>query len=175
MALEIQQWREEYGCAYQKWFPLTVRFLGSKGLSTDAAQEIAQAAWARGWEHRGQLHDAAFLLTWVNTIALNLYRRSLQREPKFLAIRETPTGPGLNWASFDVPRILNGCTPADRAILRQHHLEERPIQEIARAHRCSETAIRIRLVRARRSARAHMRRPPRRGGAFAGDRVSVAA
>jgi Transposase IS66 family len=49
--------REEYGCAYQRCFPLTVRFLGSKGLSSDIASEIAQSPWTRGWECRRQLRD----------------------------------------------------------------------------------------------------------------------
>jgi len=37
--------REQYGQAYQKGFNLTVRFLVSRGLAYDAAQETAQAAW----------------------------------------------------------------------------------------------------------------------------------
>jgi DNA-directed RNA polymerase specialized sigma24 family protein len=45
----------------------------------------------------------------------------------------------------------------DRIILRQHHLEERPIQEIAHEFGCSETAMRIRLLRARRSAKSRLR------------------
>ena len=67
--------REEYGCAYQQWFQLTVRFLGSKGLSSDTATEIAQSTWTRGWERRRQLRDSAYLLTWVNSIE-ELARRS---------------------------------------------------------------------------------------------------
>jgi DNA-directed RNA polymerase specialized sigma24 family protein len=45
----------------------------------------------------------------------------------------------------------------DRIILRQHHLEERPIHEIADEYGCSETAMRIRLLRARRSATSRLR------------------
>jgi DNA-directed RNA polymerase specialized sigma24 family protein len=44
----------------------------------------------------------------------------------------------------------------DRIILQQHHLEERPIQEIAHEFGCSETAMRIRLLRARRSAKSRL-------------------
>ncbi len=42
--------REEYGAAYKKGYNLTVRFLVSRGLSYDSAQETAQAAWVKGWE-----------------------------------------------------------------------------------------------------------------------------
>ena len=49
--------REEYGAAYKKGYNLTVRFLVSRGLSYDSAQETAQAAWVKGWERLGQLRD----------------------------------------------------------------------------------------------------------------------
>jgi len=149
--------REEYGCAYQRCFPLTVRFLGSKGLSSDIATEIAQSAWTRGWECRRQLRDSAYLLTWVNSIALNAYRGLLRREQKFQPLPEMSVAPRLDLAAADIARILDACRPMDRTILRQHHLEERPIQEIANEYGCSETAIRIRLLRARRSARSRLR------------------
>ncbi len=151
--------REEYGCAYQQWFQLTVRFLGSKGLSSDTATEIAQSAWTRGWERRRQLRDSAYLLTWVNSIALNAYRGLLRREQRFQALPEISVSPRLNLAALDTTRILNGCRPMERMILRQHHLEERPIQEIADEYGCSETAMRIRLLRARRAAKSRLRLP----------------
>jgi len=149
--------REEYGCAYQLGFQLTVRFLGSKGLSSDIATEIAQSAWAKGWERRRQLRESRCLLTWVNSIALNACRGLLRREQKLQALPEISVTPRLDLASVDITRILDRCTPMDRMILRQHHLEERPIQEIAHEHGCSEAAMRIRLLRARRSVRSRLR------------------
>jgi RNA polymerase sigma factor (sigma-70 family) len=151
--------REEYGCAYQRWFQLTVRFLGSKGLSSDIANEIAQSAWTRGWERRCQLRDSAYLLTWVNSIALNAYRGLLRHEQRFQALPEISVAPRLNLAALDTTRILDGCRPMERMILRQHHLEDRPIQEIADECGCTETAMRIRLLRARRSVKSRLRPP----------------
>lgn len=158
MASEICALREEYGCAYQKWFPLTVRFLVSRGLSHDAAKEIAQAAWVRGWQMRSQLRDAASLPTWVNSIAANLHHRFMRRERRLLTISEFAVAPSASHLSMDVSQVLGACNPLERTILKQYHLEERPIHEIAQQHRCSVTAMRIRLVRARRAARAHFRR-----------------
>lgn len=149
--------RDEYSCAYQRWFQLTVRFLGSKGLSSDIATEIAQSAWTRGWECRRQLRDSTYLLTWVNSIALNAYRGLLRREQKFQTLAELSVAPRLDLAALDITRILDRCKPMDRMILRQHHLEERSIQEIAHECGCSEPAMRIRLLRARRSARSRLR------------------
>ena len=158
LASEFGVLREEYGRAYQKCFPTTVRFLLSKGLSHDAAKEIAQAAWVRGWQCRGQLRDAGFLLTWVNSIAANLHRRFIRREQMLLTISESAIAPSECHVSVDVAQVLSACNPLERTILKQYHLEEQPIHEIARQHCCSETAMRIRLMRARRTARAHFRR-----------------
>lgn len=168
MAIESYTLREEYGCAYQKWFPLTVRFLISRGLSHDAAKEIAQAAWVRGWQCRAQLRDAGFVLTWVNSIAANLQHRFMRREQKLLTISESAVAPTVRHLSMDVSRVLGACNPLDRTILKQYHLEERPIHEIAQQHRCSVTAMRIRLMRARRAARAHFRRTSKSRAAQAG-------
>ena len=62
--------REEYGQAYQRGFDLTVRLLLSRGAPRDRAREVAQAAWARGWERLSQLRNESLVVTWVNTIAL---------------------------------------------------------------------------------------------------------
>ena len=76
---------DEYGQAYQSGFNLTVRFLVSRGLSYDSAQETAQAAWAKGWERLGQLRDQSMVLTWMNSIALNIHR-------SYNPARAAPTG-----------------------------------------------------------------------------------
>lgn len=75
--------RSAFGQAYQAGFERTIRFLISRGAGRDGAQEAAQAAWVRGWERLHQLRNDDMLLTWVNTIALNIYRRVLQTEERF--------------------------------------------------------------------------------------------
>jgi DNA-directed RNA polymerase specialized sigma24 family protein len=40
----------------------------------------AQAAWTRSWEKRDQLRQPNLVLTWTNSIALNIYRCMLRRE-----------------------------------------------------------------------------------------------
>jgi RNA polymerase sigma factor (sigma-70 family) len=141
---------EEYGHAYQRGFPLTVRFLVSRGLSFDSAQETAQAAWAKGWERLTQLRDPNLLLTWMNSIALNIHRSLIRREPVLLALPELSTSPKVNLAAIDLRRILKVCRQQDRIVLQRHYLEGYRVQEIARQQGWSETAVRIRLLRARR-------------------------
>jgi len=144
--------RDEYGLAYQKGYGMTVRFLVSRGLMYEAAQETAQAAWAKGWERLSQLRDSRMVLTWMNSIALNIHRSSVRREPLFQSLPELPTQTRINLAAIDVRRILKCCRKNDRIVLQRHYLEGYRVQEIASQHGWTETAVRIRLLRARRSA-----------------------
>lgn len=143
--------REDYGKAYQKGFNLTVRFLVSRGLSYDSAQETAQAAWAKGWERLEQLRDPSMVLTWMNSIALNIHRSYIRREPLQQALPELATSPKINLAAIDVKTILKFCKNNDRMVLQRHYLEGYKVQEIAQQQGWTETAVRIRLLRARRS------------------------
>jgi len=143
--------REEYGNAYKKGYNLTVRFLVSRGLSYDGAQETAQAAWVKGWERLSQLRDSNMVLTWMNSIALNIHRSFIRREPFLQQLPEISTPPKVNLAAIDVRRMLQTCKKNDRLVLQRHYLEGYRVQEIARAHGWTETAVRIRLLRARRA------------------------
>jgi RNA polymerase sigma factor (sigma-70 family) len=143
--------REEYGIAFKKGYSLTVRFLISRGLTYDSAQETAQAAWVKGWERLGQLRDPNMVLTWMNSIALNIHRSCVRREPFLQPLTEISTPPKVNLAAIDVKRILKTCKKNDRLVLQRHYIEGYKVQEIASAHGWTETAVRIRLLRARRA------------------------
>jgi DNA-directed RNA polymerase specialized sigma24 family protein len=144
--------RDEYGQAYQRGYDLTVRLLLSRGAPRDRAREVAQAAWARGWERLSQLRNDHLVVTWVNTIALNVYRSVLRSEPCYQTLPELSTKPGVNLAAIDVARILRICRPCDRVLLEQQ-MRGVTAEELARTQGVTETAIRIRLLRARRAAR----------------------
>src|ERR1041385_3255466 len=116
--------REEFGNMYEMAYVRTVRFLLSKGACSTTAVDIAQSAWTRGWERLSQLRDPTMLLTWINTIALNDYRRHLTREatlnraragelhrPILHAVGQT------SLAAIDISRVLAACTPGDRRLL----------------------------------------------------------
>jgi len=84
-------------------FPFTTKFLQSRGVQTEAAPDLAQAAWVRGWECRRQLRSDSALRTWVNTVAWNLFREVTNQTPPTIALTN------LNVASHDLrvePKIL---------------------------------------------------------------------
>jgi DNA-directed RNA polymerase specialized sigma24 family protein len=147
--------REEYGQAYQRGYDLTVRLLLSRGAPRERAREVAQAAWARGWERLSQLRNDHLVATWVNTIALNVNRSVLRSEPCFEELPELTGKAGVNLAAIDVARILEICRPCDRVLLEQQ-MSGVTAEEIAREQGVTETAVRIRLLRARRAARARL-------------------
>jgi len=149
---------EGYGLAYARGFDLTVRFLLSRGVQRDHATEVAQAAWVRGWERLSQLRNESVVVTWVNTIALNVYRTWLRRElrnPETVELADK-TG-GVDLAAIDVAKILEFCSPCDRRLFEQN-LVGVTTKEMAAERGVTETAIRIRLLRARREARSRVER-----------------
>jgi DNA-directed RNA polymerase specialized sigma24 family protein len=153
--IEESMTREGYGFAYQKGFDITVRFLLFRGAQKEYAMEAAQGAWVRGWEQLHQLRDDTKVLVWVNSIALNVYRRLMQREAPSRELPEIVSPRGIDTARIDVQRILDCCRPSER-ILFEQQLYGATNAEIARKQGVTETAIRIRLLRARRATRSRL-------------------
>lgn len=151
---------EGFGKAYRKGFSGTVRMLCARGASLDSAEDIAQTAWLQGWQKLDQLRNDGMIGGWVNAIAINyLYRRSRQ-ESRYQTLTEFQGNVGVDLAppyiaKMDAAKILKLCRPSDR-ILFQHQLGGLTTKEIAKKQRVSATAIRIRLLRARRAVRANM-------------------
>jgi DNA-directed RNA polymerase specialized sigma24 family protein len=147
---------EAYGQAYQHGFDRTIRLLLSRGARIDCAREAAQAAWAKGWERIGQLRNESVVATWVNTIALNCHRSVIRSENHQLPLTDLATSADVNVACIDLDRILARCRPSDRQLF-DDYLQGYPIEEIAGRHGISNTAARIRLLRARRAVQSRIK------------------
>jgi DNA-directed RNA polymerase specialized sigma24 family protein len=144
--------RETYGQAYQTGFRRTVRLLCSRGASTEHAEDVAQAAWLRGWERLHQLRDEGMIVNWVNAIAVNVHRYTMHREDRYQALPDLCGQPGIDLNRIDAARILTLCRPRDRVLFEQQ-MGGLTTEEIAVQQGVSTTAIRIRFLRARRAAR----------------------
>lgn len=144
--------RSDYGRAYEQGFHPTVRFLVSKGVPRDWAEETAQAAWTRGWERIDQLRDEEIVRTWVNTIALNIYRRVTHIDSRKEPLMDRAIKPDPGAASIELSSLLDSCCPSDRLLLL-FQLHGFTTSEMARQIGVTKAAVRIRLMRARRSAR----------------------
>ncbi len=146
---------DSFAEAYAKGMRQTVRFLQAKGASVDLAEELAQSAWARGWEAREQLNFEDRLLPWINTIAFhrlcNDRRQSarLSELPADLLDRRNHD----TFTVLDVNLLLTHCSPLEQSLLTDRYVYGREMKEIAASKGLSEIAVRVRIHRCQRLLR----------------------
>ncbi len=147
--------RTEYADAFQNGYSATRRFLLSRGAALEEAEEIAQAAWARGWEYRDQLRDPSMVSFWVNSIARNLFRARFRTPPVLPMEGVDPSYTMSHGGEIEVRRILDLCPKRDRALLEKS-LQGYSAEEMARDEGISSTGIRVRMLRIRQGIRAQL-------------------
>jgi RNA polymerase sigma factor (sigma-70 family) len=140
---------EEYSNAFESGYGVTRRFLLSRGAAVDEAEEIAQAAWVRGWECRTQLRDPALVGYWVNSIARNLYRARFRGAP-LCSMEDVDASYSMSLEDLEIRLLLERCSERDRQLLEKS-LEGYSAEEIARTVGITSTGIRVRLLRIRES------------------------
>ena len=143
--------RNEYAEAFENGFPATRRFLLSRGAALEEAEEIAQAAWVRGWEYRDQLRDPGLVGFWVNSIARNLFRAKFRAKAP-VPIDGIDAPYTMNLEQIELRRLLDRCPRRDRELL-ERSLEGYSAEEIARDEGITSTGIRVRMLRIRQSLR----------------------
>jgi len=143
--------QEDYGQAFESGYGATRRFLLAHGAPMEDAEEIAQAAWVRGWECREQLRDPRMVSFWVNSIARNLFRARF-RGPLKVPIDALNPSYTMDLATLELQRLMERCPGRDRNLLQQT-LEGYSAEEIARGAGITPTGIRVRLLRIRQSLR----------------------
>ena len=143
--------RNDYSDAFESGFSATRRFLLARGAPLEDAEEIAQAAWARGWEFREQLRDPGLVSYWVNSIARNLFRARF-RAPIQTEIEDGNAMYTLDLDAIELGRLLDRCPQRDRQLLEQS-LEGYSAEEIAHIEGITPTGIRVRLLRIRQALR----------------------
>lgn len=144
----------DYAQAFESGYGATLRYLLAHGAPIEDAEEIAQAAWVRGWEYRDQLRDPNMVGFWVNSIARNLFRARF-RAPVTMPIEGLNPSYTMNLESIELRRVLDRCPRRDRNLIEQS-LEGYSAEEIARSAGITSTGIRVRLLRIRQSLREQM-------------------
>jgi len=150
---------EEYADAFRTGYRLTLRFLLSRGAAFHVAEEITQAAWAKGWEYRGQLQNPSRVAVWVNSIAKNMLLNQYGSRKNLEALSEAAAVSGRNGTheAAEVGSVLRKCKPHDRDLLRRHYLEGFTTAEIAREIGVAPATIRVQLLRLRAWIRRRLR------------------
>jgi len=146
--------QSEYGAAYENGgFAKTQRLLISMGVSPHDADEISQAAWARGWEYIDQLRDSSLVCFWVNSIALNLSRARFRplRGINFIGLSLTENRVGYD-QKIDVQVTVNQLTafmsPEDMEIVCKS-LEGYSAEELGKEEGITAGGMRVKLFRVR--------------------------
>jgi len=145
--------QEQFAAAYRLGFSRTVRFLQSNGVSPELAEEIAQAAWSRGWECRAQLKNPAAVGVWVNSIAKNLLRVDYRRRKIVEELTEDSATIGASTDSTALAELLSHCSEEDRTLLIRHYMEGWSSNELAPALGISPVSVRVRLLRIKNALR----------------------
>jgi len=70
-----------YGSAYVESYSKTVGFMRSLRASPQEAEDLAQSAWVKG-RKLDQLRNEDSIVGWINTIAINLYRRTTRERDR---------------------------------------------------------------------------------------------
>ena len=144
--------REDYAVAYQTGFIKTVRFLAASGASRELAEEVAQAAWARGWERLAQLRQVQALTFWINSIAKNLLRSDFRKQQMSAELLETTlVERPLESERIDAHRMFAGCTEIEKNLLTLYYVEGYTSQELSGTLGLSAVGVRVRLTRLKKS------------------------
>lgn len=144
--------RDDYARAYQDGFAKTVRFLASTGAPLELAEEVAQAAWVRGWERLSQLRHVQALTFWINSIAKNLLRSSFRKQQMSTELLETTlVSNPLESEPIDAHRMFAGCSDSEKALLHLYYVEGFTSQELSSTFGLSAVGVRVRLTRLKKT------------------------
>jgi RNA polymerase sigma factor (sigma-70 family) len=152
-ATETNLTQDQFSAAYQAGFSRTVRFIQSGGVQPELAEEIAQAAWSRGWECRAQLKNPAAIGVWVNSIAKNLLRVDFRRRKIVEEITDDVASVRASTNSTVLAELLAHCSDEDRTLLVRHYMEGWSSNELAPALGISPVSVRVRLLRIKNALR----------------------
>lgn len=145
----------DYAQAFEKGIIATRGFLLRRGAPMEDAEELAQAAWARGWEYREQLREPSAVGYWVNSIASNLFRAKFRKKDA-ISMEGMDPPYTMNLEEIELRIMLDRCPEQDRALL-ERSLQGYSSTEIAREQGITSTGIRVRMLRIRRSLRGQLR------------------
>lgn len=140
-------------------YSLAMHFLSD----ADAAADVTQEAFVRGWEQLPRLREANSFGGWVRTMAMNLvrdhYRRNRDSDPidEAAPLPSEDSGPDERTVSRAQDRAVReavlGLPEHQRVPVVMHYLEGRPVAEVAEALGVPRNTVISRLARGREALR----------------------
>ncbi|KAF5990693.1 SigE family RNA polymerase sigma factor [Streptomyces sp. WAC00263] len=149
-----------YASSVKRLVTVVYAVTGDLGEAEDAVQE----AYARAWPRWDQLTAEGDPTPWVRTVALRLavssWRRARNRIRAHFRHGPPPDVPGMAPDHVALVAALRRLNPEQRRAVVLHHLLDLPVEEVARQTGSTSTAVRSRLMRARRTLSAHLTDSP---------------
>jgi len=146
----------QFAAAYRGFFHQTVNYLRASGSNAERAEELAQAAWARGWEFRDQLRDSAAVQSWVCAIARNLRHLDFRKTRTTQNLTETTAIVQPDTRPLYLQQLLRPLPKTDRSLLLSTYINGSTSNELGAQLGISPVAVRVRVARAKSSVRKHL-------------------
>lgn len=135
----------------------------------DDADDVTQEAFVQAWKALPQLRDADRFDAWFGRVVVNTARMHLRRRGRVMtvsvttmelsedgALQQTDVGLDSIAGSDALQAAIDRLSADQRSILALHHLEERPVKEIAATLRIPVGTVKWRLHEAREALRRAM-------------------
>jgi RNA polymerase sigma-70 factor (ECF subfamily) len=150
--------REAFGLLAEQHQRTLFRFLFGMVADHHAAEELTQEMLLRVFPRIRDLENPAGALVWLLAIGRNLGRKWLRRRRRVIPLDPETPAPGPDRRKderlADVLEALRRLKPADREVLMLCEVEGLPHSDVAAITGQTETALRSRLMRARRRLQA---------------------
>ena len=135
-------------------YPRVVRTVFFVVQDEGRAEEVTQDAFVQLLRHWSKVRDYDRPGAWVRRVAIRLAVRTARRERRQAArvvrlrperVEELPVFP----IAPETMTALRSLPVKERAVVVLHYFEDRPVDEIADLLDCTESAVKMRLSRAR--------------------------
>jgi RNA polymerase sigma-70 factor (ECF subfamily) len=148
---------EFFAATYESVRRLLVVVLGDR----EGARDIAQDAYVRALIHWRRVSGYEQPFAWVRKVAVRLAIRSRTRNARFfelVKLQGTAPNQDLSTAEsaddwLDLAAALEELSPAQRAAVALHYLDDLPVVDVARILGCAEATARVHLHRGRERLR----------------------
>lgn len=134
--------------------------------SEEAAREMLQETMLRVVRYLKPMPTEEVLWGWLTRVARTVFIDRLRRESRHAkvlplpdeALLGTEAAPGDETLFLlrQLEEALNGLPPEEQALLREHHLQGRPLAELAKQRGTTPKAVESRLARLRRKLKQRM-------------------
>ena len=115
------------------------------------AEDVAQEAFMVAADRWDSVVNLDVPAAWVRFVALRIARRRAARERQRITVEGSQPAPAPNAGpDLDLAAALLELPDRHAAAVWLHHLEDRPVAEVAERLGCSDSAAKVLLFRARR-------------------------